>query len=72
LHDIATLDARGISGCIIATEEFKQAAAAQASALGFEPSVVWVPHPIQNLSPDELKQLASSAVDRALAACTPV
>jgi len=66
LHDIASLDKRGIVGCVIATEEFQQAAASQAKSLGFEPAIIWVPHPIQNLSGPELKALAESAVESAL------
>jgi hypothetical protein len=66
LHDISTLDKRGIPGCALASEEFKPGATAQARALGFEPAMIWVPHPIQNRTPDELANLANHAVGEIL------
>jgi len=66
LHDIHSLDVRGIPGCATATVEFKQAAAAQAGALGFEPAIVWTPHPIQNRTADELAELAKAAAPEIL------
>jgi hypothetical protein len=35
-------------------------------ALGFEPAVVYVPHPIQNRTAEELDRLADEAVESAL------
>jgi hypothetical protein len=67
LHDISTLDRRGIPGCAVASEEFKIGAAVQAKALGFDPALVWVPHPIQNRMPEELAAIADAAVERILA-----
>jgi hypothetical protein len=61
LHDIANLDRRGIAGCAVVSEEFKAGAAVQARALGLEPAIVWVPHPIQNRSPEELAAIADAA-----------
>jgi len=66
LHDLQTLDRRGIPGCGIASEEFKPAAAAQSRALGFMPAMVWLRHPIQSLTPDELAALADEAIDTIL------
>jgi hypothetical protein len=66
LHDISTLDRRGIPGCALASEEFKPGAAAQAKALGFEPAMIWVPHPIQNRTPEELADLATKAIEEIL------
>ncbi|MEM7417157.1 MAG: hypothetical protein AAF389_16745 [Gemmatimonadota bacterium] len=48
---------------LVATTEFKDAAAAQCRSLGFEAGIVWVDHPIQNRSPDELAALAEGAAD---------
>ena len=42
------LDLRGIPGAMVATTAFREAAAAQARSLGFEPAVVWIPHPVQD------------------------
>jgi len=58
-----TLDRRGIPGCAIASDEFKPAAAAQSRSLGFMPAMVWVRHPIQSLTPEELAALADEAID---------
>ena len=52
---------------MVASTEFQVAAASQADAIGFEPAVVWVPHPIQNRSPDELKHIAEQALEPILA-----
>ena len=43
------------------TTEFKDAAAVQAKALGFNPGIYWMPHPIQNRTPEELKKMALEA-----------
>lgn len=50
----------------IATEAFQPAAAAQARTLGFDPALAWVPHPIQNRTPEELAAIADKALDDAL------
>jgi hypothetical protein len=42
----------------VATTEFVEAAAVQSKALGFDPSYIWVPHPIQDRTDEELKALA--------------
>ncbi|MBT3767785.1 MAG: hypothetical protein HOJ67_19215 [Rhodospirillaceae bacterium] len=44
------------------TTEFKDAAAIQSKALGFEPGILWMPHPVQNRTPEELKQIAADSV----------
>lgn len=44
------------------TTEFKDAAAIQSKALGFEPGILWMPHPIQNRTAEELKDIAGEAV----------
>jgi len=35
--------------------------------MGFEPAVVFTPHPIQNRTSDELKQIADDAIEPVLA-----
>jgi hypothetical protein len=39
------------------------AAKAQASALGFDPAVVFVPHPIQDRTDEEMIALADAALE---------
>ncbi len=52
---------------MVATTAFQDAARTQGEALGFEPAIVWVPHPIQNRSADELRQIAAQALAPVLA-----
>ena len=60
------LDSRGIPGVSIVTTGFTDAVASQSHALGFEPAIVYVAHPIQNRTADELDRLADDAIERAL------
>lgn len=55
-------------GVFVASDEFIQAAAAQAEALGYDPAAVYVPHPIQDRTDDEMKAIAGEAVDALLKA----
>lgn len=64
------LDGRGIPGTMLATTEFEQAASSQAKAIGFMPSIVFVPHPIQNLTEEELAKIADDAIGSILANIT--
>ena len=64
------LDERGIPGTFVVTNEFKQAAEFQCNALGYEPGIVWLPHPIQNRTAEELRELAEDIIDRVLAMIT--
>ena len=45
------------------TEEFQDAASIQCKALGFEPAIYWMPHPVQNRTPEELRQIAKEAAE---------
>lgn len=62
------LDGRGVPGAMIATTAFREAAEAQSRSLGFEPAIVWVPHPIQDRTDAELRAIADAALDDILAA----
>ena len=70
MHDIADLERRGIPGVFLASTEFIEAAETQAAALGFPAARVFVPHPIQDRTDDEMRALADAAVDAVLAAVT--
>ena len=52
----------GVPGCFVVTTEFRSGAESQSAALGFEPAIVWVEHPIQNKTADELAALADSTI----------
>ena len=68
MHDIVDLEGRGVPGVFLATVEFEDGAAVQARALGADPAALFVPHPIQDRSDDELRALADEAIDRIVAA----
>ena len=70
MHDIADIERRGIPGVFIASTEFAVAAAAQSQSLGFDPAAVFVAHPIQDRTDEELRALAEGAVDEIVAAVT--
>ena len=70
MHDIADLERRGLPGVFLASTEFIDAAEAQAVALGFPAARVFVPHPIQDRTDDEMRALADAAVDAVIAAVT--
>ena len=57
-------------GVFVASTEFVDAARTQAEALGVEPMSVFVAHPIQDRTDDELRALADQAVEELLAALT--
>jgi hypothetical protein len=63
VHDISTLESRGIPAMFVASTEFVEAARAQATALGFDPAAVFVPHPIQDRTDAEMQALADQAFE---------
>ena len=70
MHDIVNLEALGVAGVFLASTEFIDAAAAQAAALGADPAVVFVPHPIQDRTDGELQALADAAMAEIVASIT--
>ena len=71
MHDIADLEGRGLPGVFVASTEFVDAAAAQVRSIGLDVARVFVPHPIQDRTDDEMRALADAAVDEILAALSP-
>jgi alkanesulfonate monooxygenase SsuD/methylene tetrahydromethanopterin reductase-like flavin-dependent oxidoreductase (luciferase family) len=63
---MADLEARGIATVGAATTEFIQGAEAQAKALGTDPALVFIPHPVQDRTDDELRALADEYFDAIL------
>ncbi len=59
-------DSRGIPGISIVTTGFTDAVETQSKALGFDPAVLYVPHPIQNRTAEELDKIADDAAEKAL------
>ena len=68
MHDIVDLEMRGVPGVVVASSEFVEAAESQASALGLAARRVFVPHPIQDRTDDEVQALADAALDQIMEA----
>jgi alkanesulfonate monooxygenase SsuD/methylene tetrahydromethanopterin reductase-like flavin-dependent oxidoreductase (luciferase family) len=67
LHDSTKLESLGIPSVPVATTEFATAARAQAAALGrSDLDAVYVPHPIQDQTKEEIEAKAAGAVDEIL------
>ncbi len=62
MHDIADLEGGDIPGVGVASGDFIDAASLQSKALGFDPAMVFVAHPIQDRSDDEMRALADDAL----------
>ena len=67
MHDTVDLEDRGLPSVFIATVEFVSGADAQAKALGAEASAVYVEHPIQDRTDDEMRGVADRAVEEIVA-----
>jgi hypothetical protein len=70
VHDTVNIEAAGIPMAFVASTEFVEAADAQSRALGADPARVFVPHPIQDRTDDEMRTLADRAIDDIIAAVT--
>tara|TARA_B110000444_G_scaffold188322_1_gene177685 strand:+ start:50 stop:262 length:213 start_codon:yes stop_codon:yes gene_type:complete len=57
------LESRGIPSGFVASREFVAAAAAQGKSLGISPASVFVAHPIQDRTDEEMAQLALNSID---------
>ena len=68
MHDIVEMEGRGVPGVYVASAEFKAAGEVQAQALGYDPAVVFVRHPIQDRTDDEMRMIAKNAVDELIRA----
>jgi hypothetical protein len=64
---MADLEARGVPGVFVASDEFADGAAHQARAIGADPPAVFVAHPIQDRSDAELIALADGAFEQVAA-----
>jgi hypothetical protein len=66
VHDTVDLEIRGIPSVFIASAAFVDAAVAQSSALGLDPARVFVEHPIQDRTDEEMRIIAEKAVEEIL------
>ena len=64
MHDGIAFEERQIPTAVLATEVFLNAARIQAQALGMPGfTVISVPHPVQNLTPEEVRQRADLVIE---------
>jgi hypothetical protein len=70
VHDTVNLEAAGVPMVFVASTEFVTAADVQSRALGADPARVFVAHPVQDRTDDELRALADHAIDALLSALT--
>jgi alkanesulfonate monooxygenase SsuD/methylene tetrahydromethanopterin reductase-like flavin-dependent oxidoreductase (luciferase family) len=73
VHDSLKLEASGIPTVAVATEEFRTAARAQAAALGrADYDAVYVRHPIQDQTPEEIAARADAVLEELVGRLTRV
>ena len=58
------LENRGVLGVGVATTEFVEAAETQSAALGYDPAMLFVPHPIQDRTDQEIRAIADEAFEQ--------
>jgi hypothetical protein len=69
LHDTVKLESLGIAAVPVATHEFMTAARAQAGALGrADLDAVYVEHPIQDQTPEEIAAKAEAVIESIVSA----
>jgi len=69
VHDTTWFEIQGIPSVFIASSEFVDAAEVQAKALGLpEVRRIFVPHPIQDATDDEMRAKADAIIDEVIAA----
>ena len=66
MHDIDDIERRGIPAVMVASTPFEDAAQKQADALGLDVARVFVPHPIQDRTDEEMRELADLVFEKVL------
>jgi len=66
LRTLSSRRSQSRTGAKVITTGFTDAVETRSKALGFEPAVLFVPHPIQNRTVEELQKIADDAVEPAL------
>ena len=70
MHDIDDLERRGIPSVMVASTPFVDAAEVQSRALGLDVARVFVSHPIQDRTDEEMTALADEAVTELISSLT--
>ena len=69
MHDTVWFEIQGIPAVTVASEEFEDAAATQAQALGMpDAQRVFVAHPIQDATDDEMRAKADAVFEQVVTA----
>ena len=63
MHDISNLEKQGLPGVFVASVHFVDAAETQSKAVGMDVARIFVDHPIQDRTDEEMIKLADSAFD---------
>ncbi len=67
---MSDIERRGVPGVMVASDPFQDAAAAQADRLGFDAARVFVEHPIQDRTDDEMRTIADDVFGALLSELT--
>ncbi len=69
LHDVVSFEGLGRPAVLVASSVFREVAAVEAQNLG-QPALrrVFVPHPIQDRTDDEMREMATATAEEILAA----
>ncbi len=67
MHDTSDLETRGIPSVYVATTEFVDGANAQAKSLGFAHSPIYIEHPIQDRTDEEMAAIGEKAFETVVA-----
>jgi len=71
LHDTVWFEIQGMPSVTVASEEFEEAANVQAQALGLSAAkCVYVEHPIQDATDEEMQDKAEKVIDAVVLALT--
>ena len=73
MHDLVDYESRGVPSVMVATSEFVHAAKTQAEALGMPDLAersVFVSHPVQDATNEEMRIKARDAIDEIVSAIT--
>ena len=71
MHDAVQFESNGLPHVFVLSTEFAEAAQVQAEALGLpEVRRVFVPHPIQDATDEEMRMKAQDAIDAIVEALT--
>jgi hypothetical protein len=70
VHDSSDFERRGLPSVFVASSVFEEAADVQGEAIGFHPKRVFVEHPIQDRTDEEMRVIATKVVDELIAQIT--